>query len=807
MSGHFPTVLGLDFDLGLALTWPWRRRCFSLARLELVGSPRFVPLHSFFLHLHLYFRLLLSSPFASPLVSSPVPCSLTWVVCSFACVMCMMRTCFACSEAGLEQLRRCLRKWNVRSPLAAMFLLMMRVLFPSFASTDMADNIPEAEAVLQAVFAKYPDSAMFLWMAGRLARMQGHVALARERLSRCTGLELVQFSQLASYELAWSYAFLLDWPQVDAIFGRLLVDNEWSKAFYAQMQAVSKRREMEMERAVVVELLRWGCPCEPPQPHLDRRLILLTFRPRSICFASVRLAACLIALPMRCVHRLLPRCVCNVMQAALLQLGRVAEARIALKRCMRLFGRRLGGKVISAEQYALRRAAEFVSLTYVAADDLAAAGVADDIPDESVLPAGVLASMPRLRVPAVVRRGSRAHAGVLAYGAPLLGLESIYLFNGATQMDAVACAAAIAQVDAVLATAAAGHVFDAASALWQGTATASAWGDAETCWVDAHAEESSSAAAAGSATGSGSTPPVTTPEGITALLNSVVRAPVGSLSSAGDGEASSALSSASSAAGSSSAAASARSRGSVFGGLFGRSSTSSAGGDGASPTAAGSAAPAATAAALPDFAKPTPLQPLHTAAIAALVRGSLCSRVGRIDEAAACFRWVVETGPALLKRDLHVYAYAAYELGVLYADAVKAMQRRAAGVPPPATSHSGADILSAALFRGMSPKDAAAAAKRYMAAGRDVKDDFNWKLRLHMRVHLSADDLRASSGKKSTRRVLGGGAAAAAGGAGAGGAGAAKTPEEAARFEADLLAAAEGPIGGGSADDDDLGDD
>lgn len=68
------------------------------------------------------------------------------------------------------------------------------------------------------------------------------MALARERLSRCTGLELVQFSQLASYELAWSYAFLLDWPQVDAIFGRLVVDNEWSKAFYAQMQAVSGGR-------------------------------------------------------------------------------------------------------------------------------------------------------------------------------------------------------------------------------------------------------------------------------------------------------------------------------------------------------------------------------------------------------------------------------------------------------------------------------------------------------------------------------------------------------------------------------------
>ena len=89
----------------------------------------------------------------------------------------------------MEQLRQCLRSWGVRSPLAAMFLLMMRVLFPSFSSSDMSHHVPEAEAVLTAILDKYRDSALFLWMAGRLARMQGNVTLARARLQRCSGVE------------------------------------------------------------------------------------------------------------------------------------------------------------------------------------------------------------------------------------------------------------------------------------------------------------------------------------------------------------------------------------------------------------------------------------------------------------------------------------------------------------------------------------------------------------------------------------------------------------------------------------------
>jgi hypothetical protein len=42
---------------------------------------------------------------------------------------------------------------------------------PAF-SGDIREHVPEAEAVLDAVLGRFNDSALFLWVAGRLARMQ-----------------------------------------------------------------------------------------------------------------------------------------------------------------------------------------------------------------------------------------------------------------------------------------------------------------------------------------------------------------------------------------------------------------------------------------------------------------------------------------------------------------------------------------------------------------------------------------------------------------------------------------------------------
>ena len=114
---------------------------------------------------------------------------------------------FPCDRvAGLAQLRFAVRSHGVRMPLSALFILAMRVLLPSFHSGDVSDHVGEATAVIDSLLARFPDSALFLWMAGRLARMQGDSVSARARLARCASVqtEWRQLRHLCDYELGVS---------------------------------------------------------------------------------------------------------------------------------------------------------------------------------------------------------------------------------------------------------------------------------------------------------------------------------------------------------------------------------------------------------------------------------------------------------------------------------------------------------------------------------------------------------------------------------------------------------------------------
>lgn len=106
--------------------------------------------------------------------------------------------------AGLSQLRASLLAGGISAPLAALFLLTMRVLLPSFHSGDVSEHLPEAEAILELMLARYTDSALFLWLAGRMARMQGDVGKSTALLQRCQTIRAwPQLTHLCEYELGW----------------------------------------------------------------------------------------------------------------------------------------------------------------------------------------------------------------------------------------------------------------------------------------------------------------------------------------------------------------------------------------------------------------------------------------------------------------------------------------------------------------------------------------------------------------------------------------------------------------------------
>lgn len=256
----------------------------------------------------------------------------------------------------------------------------------------------------------------------------------------------------------------------------------------------------------------------------------------------------------------------------------------------------------------------------------------------------------------------------------------------------------------------------------------------------------------------------------------------------------------------------------------------------ASPTNA-SASPTAAAAgtAVSAYATASLLAPHHTAATVALVRGGMCAALHRVDEAAACFKWAIDvhergagivadasssgTGGALaggLTRDLHLYGYSLYEVAILHSNGVKALARQAARATASTatTTASAADaagrttggadvdtaILSSDLLRGLDAGAMREQAKALTQAAKGIKDDFNWKMRMHLRIHLMHDEMRTRPRKH--RDVSADGAAAAGGASG----GSSSGTMSAADFEATLLAKAIAPMGSGGAGEADSDD-
>lgn len=117
-------------------------------------------------------------------------------------------------------------------------------------------------------------------------------------------------------------------------------------------------------------------------------------------------------------------------------------------------------------------------------------------------------------------------------------------------------------------------------------------------------------------------------------------------------------------------------------------------------------------------------------AVALLCRGAALSRASRsptdaaMEAAVQCFQWVVDHAKTI-KRDLYTVPYALYELGVVSCRKMRADS---------ADDAEGGGVERAA----QQAKDALALYKR----ARDTKGDYNFKYRLHLRVHLGMDDAR-----------------------------------------------------------------
>ena len=545
-------------------------------------------------------------------------------------------------ESGLSQLRECCLNGRVRSPLAGLLLLGMRVILPSFHSGALMAHGEEAGAALDALLTAFPNSALPLWMGGRLYRMQARLNDAEAAFRACAsfaGGALQQLDDLSLFELTWVEAARNNWAGVTDVNTSLLERSSWSKAFYAYVIGVAR-----------------------------------------------------------------------------LQTGQLAAARESFVSVLSLSSRRLGGRIIPAEQFAVKRASEYVALT------LPPVGDGGELP----LPPGAR----RVRLPAFVAPGSRAHAAALTYPAVLPGLELFYYFGGFSQMPPAALHAALGQVDAVLMAA----------------AEASALGPASAVYVAGAAGEGSNVATAVDVLSAvkvfetGKIDEIAVPDNATAPLRSAV-AVVALLDRA-------------MAASSSGGSTPEVPRPSTF--SFLRAAVSSAVATGVSTVTSVGAALGVGAASAPMAPKVIAPAPINAVALAALLRGAICGVLCRTDEASAALEWVSTncmSSAALTARDVGITAYAPYEEALLALDVLEARRAAALGFTSDyargstrerCTLRDGA-VLKSALAAALLTTDAAAAAAMcLLKRARGVTNDFPWRVRLHIRVHLATGEVRES---------------------------------------------------------------
>ena len=147
---------------------------------------------------------------------------------------------------GFTYLMAALESDTLRSPLASLFMLAHHGLLPSFATLLTDESVPFAKKVLAQTLEMYPVSLIHLWLAGRVQRLERNVPASIETYKRCMAVSLAsslhellpQLHHFALYDLGWSYCIQLRWAEAAEVFHELERGSNWSKKAYAYAYGV-----------------------------------------------------------------------------------------------------------------------------------------------------------------------------------------------------------------------------------------------------------------------------------------------------------------------------------------------------------------------------------------------------------------------------------------------------------------------------------------------------------------------------------------------------------------------------------------
>ncbi|XP_060619571.2 tetratricopeptide repeat protein 39A [Anolis sagrei] len=141
-------------------------------------------------------------------------------------------------EYGLRQLHQGATTSNLRALLCTM-LLLCYYTFLTFILGIGEDDFSEAEALLSPYLSRYPQSAIFLFFAGRIEEIKGNISEAIKKFEEGCSVQQAwkQFHHMCYWELMWCFAYKGMWKMAYFYADLLSKENRWSKAMYVYMKA------------------------------------------------------------------------------------------------------------------------------------------------------------------------------------------------------------------------------------------------------------------------------------------------------------------------------------------------------------------------------------------------------------------------------------------------------------------------------------------------------------------------------------------------------------------------------------------
>ncbi|KAI4903746.1 hypothetical protein NFI96_023328 [Prochilodus magdalenae] len=141
-------------------------------------------------------------------------------------------------EVGLNHLRHGVATNSLRSILSTFTLLMFNIYITVILGTGECD-IAEADALLEPYTHKFPNGALMLFYAARIAVLKGDFETAQRKFLECIAAqqEWRQIHHLCYWELMWTHSFQQDWLEAYRYADLLCKESKWSQAIYVFQKA------------------------------------------------------------------------------------------------------------------------------------------------------------------------------------------------------------------------------------------------------------------------------------------------------------------------------------------------------------------------------------------------------------------------------------------------------------------------------------------------------------------------------------------------------------------------------------------